>query len=191
MPSPAVFLDRDDTLIANASLPASAFAAGRHGDLADPAFVALLPGVAGACLGLRRAGFLLVVVSNQGVVARGGATLEQVEATSDRMCALLPDPDRPGRSLIERVYHCPWHPAGAIEPFNVEHPWRKPSPGMILAAIADLDIDPTASWLVGDAERDIEAGRRAGLDAARLLRVGGDAPFADLAAAAAHILRSP
>ena len=131
------------------------------------------------------------MVSNQGVVARGGATLEQVEATSDRMCALLPDPDRPGRSLIERVYHCPWHPAGAIEPFNVEHPWRKPSPGMILAAIADLDIDPTASWLVGDAERDIEAGRRAGLDAARLLRVGGDAPFADLAAAAAHILRSP
>lgn len=190
MPSPAVFLDRDDTLIANASLPASAFAAGRHGDLADPAFVALLPGVAGACLGLRRAGFLLVVVSNQGVVARGGATLEQVEATSDRMCALLPDPDRPGCSLIARVYHCPWHPAGAAEPFNVEHAWRKPSPGMVLAAIAELDIDPAASWLVGDAERDLEAGRRAGLDAARLLRVGGDAPFADLAAAAAHILRS-
>lgn len=190
MPSPAVFLDRDDTLIANASLPASVFAAGRHGDLADPAFVALLPGVAGSCLGLRRAGFLLVVVSNQGVVARGGATLGQVEATSDRMCALLPDPDRPGCSLIERVYHCPWHPAGTVEPFNIEHPWRKPAPGMVLAAIADLDIDPAASWLVGDAERDLEAGRRAGLDTARLLRVGGDAPFADLAAAAAHILRS-
>ncbi len=101
MPRPAVFLDRDDTLIANAGLPAGAFAGGRAGDLADPAFVRLLPGVRGACVELRRAGFALVVVSNQGVVARGGATLGQVEATSARMAELLADPDHPGRSLLE------------------------------------------------------------------------------------------
>ena len=190
MPSPAVFLDRDDTCIANAGLPAGAFAAGRPGDLADPSFVRLLPGVGDACLSLRRAGFCLVVVSNQGVVARGGATLEQVRATSDRMCELLPDPDRPGHSLIEQVYHCPWHPAGTVHPYNVEHPWRKPAPGMLLAAIDDLDLDPSASWLVGDAERDLEAGRRAGIDQSRLLRVGPDAPFPGLAEAATHILRS-
>jgi histidinol-phosphate phosphatase family protein len=190
MPRPAVFLDRDDTLIANAGLPAGAFAGGRAGDLADPAFVRLLPGVRGACVELRRAGFALVVVSNQGVVARGGATLGQVEATSARMAELLADPDHPGRSLLERVYHCPWHPAGTVAPFNVEHPWRKPSPGMILAAVDELGLDPASAWLVGDAERDLEAGRRAGLDGQRLLRVGPDAPFAGLPEAAAHILRS-
>lgn len=190
MPRPAVFLDRDDTLIESAGLPARAFAGGRAGDMADPAFVRLLPGVRGACVGLRRAGFALVVVSNQGVVARGGATLGQVEATSARLCELLGDPDRPGCSLIERVYHCPWHPQGTVEPFNVEHPWRKPSPGMILAAIGELGLDPAASWLVGDAERDLEAGRRAGLDPARVLRVGPGAPFPGLPEAAAHILRS-
>jgi len=188
MPSPAVFLDRDDTLLANASLPPAAFAAGLPGDLADPAFVRLLPGVADACLRLRRAGFVLGVVSNQGVVARGGATLAQVEATSDRMCALLPDPDRPGRSLIERVYHCPYHPAGRVPPFNVEHPWRKPSPGMVLAAVAELDLDPAASWLVGDAQRDVEAGRRAGLPPQHCLRISPGGLLPDLAGAAAHIL---
>lgn len=190
MPNPAVFLDRDDTLIASTDLPPEAFAAGRPGDLADPAFVRLLPGVAEACGSLRRAGFVLVVVSNQGVVARGGATLAQVEATSNRMCALLPDPDRPRHSLIARVYHCPWHPDGSVEPYNTEHPWRKPGPGMLLAAIEDLDLDPARSWLVGDAERDLEAGRRAGLEPGRLLRVGPDAPFPGLPGAAARILSS-
>lgn len=191
MGRPAVFLDRDDTLIANAGLPAPAFAGGRAGDLADPAFVSLLPGVHGACVELRRAGFVLVVVSNQGVVARGGATVEQVEATNARLAELLDDPDRPGCSLVERVYYCPWHPGGTVEPFNVEHPWRKPSPGMLLAAADDLGLDLAASWLVGDAERDLEAGRRAGLDGARVLRVGPGCAFAGLAEAAAHILRSP
>lgn len=188
---PAVFLDRDDTLIANAGLPPEAFAAGRAGDLADPAFVRLLPGVRGACVDLRRAGYALVVVSNQGVVARGGATLAQVESTSRRMCELLADPDRPGASLIERVYHCPWHPQGTVEPYTTEHPWRKPQPGMVLAAIEELGLDPARSWLLGDAERDLEAGRRAGLDPARLLRVGPGARFAGLGEAAAHILGGP
>ena len=145
MPLPAVFLDRDDTLLANASLPAEACAAGVSGDLADPAFVQLLPGVYDACCVLRRAGFVLVGITNQGVVARGGATLAEVEATNDRLCELLADPDRPGCSLLARVYFCPYHPAGSVEPYNTEHPWRKPAPGMILAAIEDLDLDP-AGW---------------------------------------------
>ncbi len=197
-PHPAVFLDRDDTLIANAELPDEAFA-GRWGDLADPAWVSLLPGVHDSCLALRRAGFVLVVVTNQGSVARGGATIADVEATNAKVCELLPDPDRPhrphhphrpGSSLIERTYFCPYHPLGAVEPYNVEHPWRKPQPGMILAAVDDLGLDLASSWMVGDAERDVEAGQRAGIDAARCIRVGVDGELPDLAAAAARILRS-
>lgn len=188
-PRPAVFLDRDDTLIANAELPDEAFA-GRWGDLADPDHVALLPGVADSCLALRRAGLLLVVITNQGSVARGGATIADVEATNARVSELLSDPDSPGSSLIARTYFCPYHPQGAVEPFNVEHPWRKPQPGMILAAIDDLGLDPASSWMVGDAERDVEAGRRAGIDASRCIRVGVDGELPDLAAAAARILRS-
>ncbi len=188
MTMPAVFLDRDDTLIANASLPPEAFAAGRSGDLADPACVRLLPGVFEACCTLRRGGFVLVVISNQGVVARGGASIAQVEATNTRLCELLPDPGRPGCSLIERVSFCPYHPDGTVEPFCIEHPSRKPNPGMILDAIDDLGLDPAASWLVGDADRDIEAGHRAGLDPARLLLLSPHTNIPDLPAAAAHIL---
>ena len=190
MPRPAVFLDRDDTLIANAELPDEAFS-GTWGDLADPSQVRLLPGVDDACRELRRAGFVLVVITNQGSVARGGATIADVEATNARVAELLPDPDRPGHSLLERTYYCPYHPIGAVEPYNVEHPWRKPHPGMILAAIDELDLDVRTSWMIGDAERDVEAGRRAGIDPARCLRVGPDGALPDLAAAAAHILRSP
>ncbi len=188
MPTASVFLDRDDTLIANASLPAAAFAAGTHGDLADPAFVQLLPGVHEACCDLHRAGYVLVVMTNQGVVARGGASITQVEATNARVCETLSNPDQPGISLIERVYYCPYHPAGSVEPFCIEHPWRKPQPGMILAAAEELNLDLAASWLVGDAERDIEAGRRAGIDPARLLLLDTNSDIPDLAAAASHIL---
>lgn len=190
MTRPAVFLDRDDTLIANAELPDEAFS-GRWGDLADPAQVRLLPNVDTACLQLRRAGYLLVVITNQGSVARGGATIADVEATNARVAELLPDPDRPGSSLLERTYYCPYHPIGVVEPYNVEHPWRKPQPGMILAAASDLKLDLATSWMVGDAERDVEAGCRAGIDPTRCVRVGPDADFPDLAAVAARILRSP
>lgn len=156
--------------------------------MADPEFVTLLPGVASACARLRAGGYALVVVTNQGVVARGGATLAEVEATNARLESLLPDPQRTGQSLLDRVYSCPYHPNGSVREFAVEHPWRKPCPGMLLAAEAELGLDLARSWLVGDAGRDIEAGRRAGLDEARLLRVGPGQPWSGLPAAVDHIL---
>ena len=89
---PAVFLDRDDTLIVNSALPPEAFARGVRGDLADPAWVRLMPGAEQACAALWRAGFVLVAITNQGVVARGGAPLEQVHATNRALCQTLPKP---------------------------------------------------------------------------------------------------
>jgi len=209
---PAVFLDRDDTLIRNSDLPTDAFAPSARGDLANPDRVELLPGAASACLELVKAGFVLIVITNQGVVARGGASLEAVHATNRQLCALLPwpkciptpphqHPTMPGdellarcitlphtRSLIERVYFCPFHPQGSVKAFTCEHPWRKPAPGMLLAAIEDVGLDIARSWLIGDGQRDIEAGARAGVPHAQLLRIGPDQPFADMHAAARHVL---
>lgn len=163
----AVFLDRDDTLIANRSLePAPGL---KRGDHCDPSRVRLLDGALEACRLLRDAGYLLIVISNQGVVARGGGTIEQVRATNERMSELLVGED--GSPLLDGVYFCPYHPEGTVEPYNREHPWRKPQPGMILAACEEHGLDPSRCWVVGDAERDLEAGRRAGISEDRRILV--------------------
>jgi D-glycero-D-manno-heptose 1,7-bisphosphate phosphatase len=186
----AVFLDRDDTLIAANAVPPPPPPA-KAGDLIDPALVRLLPGVADGCLRLARAGFALVVISNQGVVARGGGDLAQVEAVNERLRAMLPNPDRPGRSLIDAIYGCPFHPGGTVPRYSREHDWRKPAPGMIRAAIAELDLDLAGSWLIGDADRDLEAGIAAGLSADRCLRIGQGAIPGFAAAADAVLRRAP
>ncbi len=175
---PAVFLDRDDTLMEANSLPAPAPPAA-PGDVVDPALVRLLPGAREACEHLRRAGYLLVVVSNQGVVARGGATTAQVDAVNARLSQLL------GVGVIDAFYYCPFHPCGRVAAFTMEHPWRKPSPGMILAATEDLGLDLARSWVIGDAERDIQAGIAAGIDPSRCLRIG---PALSIARAAQRVL---
>lgn len=184
----AVFLDRDDTLMAANTLPAPAPPAAA-GDVVDPRLVRLLPGVREGCAGLKRAGFVLVVVSNQGVVARGGAGLDVVGAVNARLRELLESDEEPGsrRSLIDAVYLCPFHPRGSIARFAREHPWRKPAGGMITAAAEEIGIDLARSWLIGDAARDVEAGVAAGIAPERCLRIGG-AAVPDFAAAVAAVL---
>jgi D-glycero-D-manno-heptose 1,7-bisphosphate phosphatase len=145
----AVFLDRDNTVIANC------------GDLGDPERVVLLPGAGEAVATLRDAGFTLVVVTNQGGVARGRYDDAAVHAVHDRLATLLNGAGaRP--PAIEAFYYCPYHPEGTVAEYRREHPWRKPAPGMLLQAAADLGLDLASSWLIGDAPRDIEAGRNAG-----------------------------
>lgn len=176
---PAVFLDRDDTLMEANSLPAPA-APAAPGDVIDPALVRLLPGAREACQQLKCGGFVLVVISNQGVVARGGATTAQVDAVNARLAELL------GPGVIDAFYYCPFHPRGSVAAFTMEHPWRKPAPGMILAAADDLGLDLARSWLIGDAERDIAAGVAAGIDRSRCVRVDATTP---ISAAAEQIVR--
>jgi len=175
----AVFLDRDDTLMEANSLPAPPPPAA-PGDVVDPALVRLLPNAAETCQRLKRAGYLLIVVTNQGVVARGGATIEQAHAVNSRLSDLL------GAGTIDTFYCCPFHPKGIVPEFTREHPWRKPAPGMILAAVSQFDLSLEQSWLIGDAERDIAAGVAAGISAGRCLMLGRDVP--DLASAADRIL---
>lgn len=186
MPRPAVFVDRDDTLIRNRGLPVGPPPA-VAGDLVDPELVELLPGVREACAQLVSLGLPLIVVTNQGVIARGGMSLDGLEAIHARLEELL---TVDGRGLITAIYACPFHPLGTVEPFNVEHLWRKPQPGMFVAAAQEHDLDLGASWLVGDAPRDVEAALAAGIAPERALLVG-EAPgarFAGMPEAARFIL---
>src|SRR5688572_19204699 len=115
----AVFLDRDNTLIEN------------DGDLGDPRQVRLIAGAATAVAAMRKMGFQIVVVTNQGGVARGKygeADVEQVHARiSDEV-------RRESGATIERFYYCPYHPEAVVGRYRCEHPWRKPQPGMLLQA---------------------------------------------------------
>ena len=164
---PAVFLDRDNTLIANG------------GDLGDAESVRLLDGAAEALSELREAGYRLVVVTNQGGVARGKFTEADVDAVHQRIAQLLDDEiHQPG--LIERFYYCPYHPQGTVAEYRRDHPWRKPNPGMILQASRDMELDLEHSWVIGDQDRDIAAGRAAGC---RTLLISPDRDEANAAGA--------
>lgn len=148
MSRPAVFFDRDNTLIANSEY------------LGDPERVVLLPGAAQAVARSRRLGFATVVVSNQSGVARGMFSEDDVRAVNAKMDGMLlaEEPD----ALIDLHEFCPFHPEGTVEAYAADHERRKPKPGMLFDAARTLDLDLKKSWLIGDAPRDIEAGRRAG-----------------------------
>lgn len=179
----AVFLDRDDTLILNRSATA---AGPSPGDLGDPSLVRLLPGAGAACITMRNLGFLLVVVTNQGAVARGNCSTGDVDAVNSAMFTML----RQAGADLDAVYFCPYHPAGRVAPFNVEHHWRKPAAGMYLAAALDLHIDLNNSWSIGDSERDTRAAIAAGISPDCSIQIGGGREVPDLKAAAARIAAS-
>lgn len=144
----AVFLDRDNTIIHN------------DGDLGDPKEVRLIQGAASAIASLRGLGYLIVVVTNQGGVARGKYGVEDVDKVHEKITQLVFDN---AGAKIDRFYFCPYHPQGTVEKYTREHPWRKPQPGMLLQAAKDLHIDIEQSWMIGDALRDVEAGAAAGV----------------------------
>jgi D-glycero-D-manno-heptose 1,7-bisphosphate phosphatase len=97
-------------------------------------------------------------VSNQSGVARGIVTEEMLGRIHERLQELLA---AKGTSL-DGIYYCPHHPDGVIPEYRQDSDWRKPKPGMLLAAARELEIDLTRSWMIGDNDRDIEAGRSAG-----------------------------
>ncbi len=138
----AVFLDRDGTL--NRALPAADGTRPPH----SVEEFELLPGVEEGCRALRAAGHLLVVVTNQPDVGRGDLSLSSAEAINARLVRLLP---------IDRVEVC--YDSGRGEPSE----FRKPAPGMLLKAAADLGLDLSLCWMVGDRWRDVDCGRNAGV----------------------------
>src|SRR5688572_7323089 len=148
MKRPAIFFDRDNTLISC------------DGYLGDPSQVVLVDGAAAAVARARQLGFATVVVSNQSGVARGMFDEEAVHAVNAKLDVLLLA-SHPG-AVIDRHSFCPYHPDASIAQYRHDSQLRKPKPGMILEAARTLALDLSRSWVVGDAPRDIEAGAAAG-----------------------------
>jgi len=118
----------------------------------------LLPGVSHAIGLLNRAGFRVIVVTNQRCVAKGLVSTAVLEAMHQRMCEELAEKG----AHIAEIYYCPHE-------FNPACSCRKPLPGMLLSAARKHDIDLATSWMIGDSEIDVEAGRNAGCKTARVL----------------------
>jgi histidinol-phosphate phosphatase family protein len=154
---PAVFLDRDGTLIADVPY------------VGDPAQVRLLPGSADAIQRLRQAGFACVVVSNQSAVGRGMITLDQMHAVHRELVRQLTG----AGAALDGNYWCPYAPQSPDKTV-IEHVDRKPGPGMLLRAARDLNLDLGHSWIIGDQVSDMLAGRNAGCRGGILVRTGQD-----------------
>ncbi len=151
---PAVLLDRDGTLTAGAGLITSL-------DQLE-----LLPGAAEAVRAVNRAGYLAVLVTNQPVIARGDLSLAGLREIHNKLETLL---GREG-AYLDRIYYCPHHPhsgyPGERAELKIDCACRKPKPGMIHQAAAELGIDLAQSWMVGDSTMDILTAHNAGIRSA-------------------------
>ena len=151
---PAVFLDREGVLNAGAPDPAS-------GLLESPLAleqVRLLPNVGPPLRALAGAGWALVCVTNQPASAKGGASVAQLLAVHGRVLELLA-----GEGVrLDASRICLHHPEGSVAGLAGSCECRKPAPGMLVGAARDLGLDLARSWMIGDTDADVLAGRAAG-----------------------------
>ncbi len=152
MPAPALFLDRDGVINEETHY------------LYRIEDVCWVPGIFSLCRRATDFGYKLVVVTNQAGIGRGIYT----QADFDILTAWIHREFAARNTPLAATYHCPYHPQ-AIGEYQREHEDRKPSPGMILRAARDLDLDLSQSLLVGDRCTDIAAANAAGLRQAFLL----------------------
>ena len=145
--SPALFLDRDGVINVEKNYVYR---------IADFEF---LPGIFDFCATARRLGFRLTVVTNQAGIGRGYYTEADFQILTEWMLKQFAARD----IVIERVYHCPYHPTAGIGTYRQESVDRKPNPGMIIRARDELGLDLARSVLIGDKDSDIRAGRAAGV----------------------------
>ena len=143
---PAVFLDRDGTIIREVHY------------IRTPSQVEMLPGAASAIALLQSKGFACIIVSNQAGVGRGIVTLQDVRAVQTEVDRQLAE----SGVKLGGFYFCPEAPR-TNDRNTVDHPDRKPGPGMILRAAEEHGLDIARSWMVGDMLSDILAGRNAGV----------------------------
>lgn len=146
----AIFLDRDGTI--NKYV----------GFLRNIEEYELLDGVADAIKAINASGYLCVVVTNQPVIARGEVTVSELQDIHNKMETLLGNEG----AYIDALYYCPHHPhkgyEGEISELKFDCDCRKPKPGMLIQAAKDFNIDLENSWMIGDGENDILAGKNAG-----------------------------
>jgi histidinol-phosphate phosphatase family protein len=173
---PGILLDRDGTIIVD------------HGYVGSVDRVEFIDGAPEAIARFNRAGIPVAVVTNQAGVARGLYGVDDVARVHQHIQAQLAGYG----ARIDRFVYCPYHPAGTVEAFARTSEDRKPGPGMAKAAASALNLDLTASWVVGDRPEDIGLARAVGASAIYLgtgdLQGPGTWSFPSLAAAAPFIL---
>lgn len=157
----AAFLDRDGTIIELV----------HH--LADPALVRLIPGAGPAIAELNSSGIPVVIVTNQSVIGRGKLTEDGLSDIHEVMSSKLAEHG----AHIDSIYHCPLAPK-VKDTRVIEHPDRKPGPGMLLRAASELDLNLRQSVMVGDTISDMLAGRNAEVGNTVLVRTGYGADIA-------------
>jgi len=155
-PRPALFLDRDGCIVEEADY------------LCRVEDLHVIPGAAAVIAAANAAGWPVVVVTNQSGIGRGyfgwPEFAEVQAALVERLAA--------AGAALDMVLACPFHADGRPPWAVADHPWRKPRPGMLLAAAEILAIDLARSFMVGDAARDMHAARAAGLPAAAHVATG-------------------
>jgi D-glycero-D-manno-heptose 1,7-bisphosphate phosphatase len=186
----AVFVDRDGTI--DRLVPDGV--TGRPESPLRVQDVALIPGAGAALRRLAAAGWLLIGVSNQPAAAKGSVPLAQLHAVQARVLALLATE----RVRFDDFRLCLHHPDGVVPELTGDCECRKPRPGMLLDAARELDVDLAASWMIGDTDADVLAGRAVGCRTMlithggsahkRFEAVAADAVVADLDAAASWLL---
>ena len=143
---PAVFLDRDGTVNEDV------------GYLSELSHLTLYPWAIDAVRLLNRAGYLVVMVTNQGGIGRKMIRPEfvgELHAVIDARLAA-------GGARADGWYFCPHHPEALVDELRQECRCRKPAPGMALDAARDLGIDLARSWVIGDKWIDVQLGQRIG-----------------------------
>ena len=161
MSRPALFLDRDGIINVD------------YGYVHRPEEFEFVEGIFELVAAANKAGYLVVVVTNQAGIGRGYYTEAQFHALTDWMKAKF----NGHGAIIDAVYFCPCHPEHGIGAYRRESEFRKPAPGMLLQAQSELDIDMAHSILIGDKPSDMAAGRAAGVGT--LLHLNGDKTDAD------------
>lgn len=142
----AVFLDKDGTIIKD--IPYNI----------DPDKIALFEDVPEGLKLLKDLGFKLVIVTNQSGIAYGYFEEKAIEGVKQKIQSLLND----FHIAIDGFYYCPHHEKGIIPAYTIACNCRKPEAGLLIQAAAELHIDLSQSWMIGDILNDIEAGNKAG-----------------------------
>jgi len=173
---PGILLDRDGTIIVD------------HGHVGSVERVEFIKGAPEAIAKFNRANLPVAVVTNQAGVARGLYGIDDVARVHQYIAKRLAEHG----AHIDLFLYCPYHPAGVVGAFARTSEDRKPGPGMAKAAEAALNLDLTASWVVGDRHEDIGLAEAVGASAIYLGPDNCERPgvwsFPDLAAAASFIL---
>lgn len=152
----AIFLDRDGTI--NKYV----------GFLRKTEQMELVEDAAEAIKIINRSGYLAVIITNQPVIARGEVTFDELENINNKMETLL---GKEG-AYLDGIYFCPHHPhkgyEGEVPELKIDCNCRKPKPGLLIKAARELNIDLEKSWMIGDSDSDVQAGKNAGCKAVRI-----------------------